>query len=261
MVGGLDAACGTLGAGVVHAGQTQEQGGQAGGMSICMDRVKADKRLILGNHVVPKLWLLQGGTVAGGGAVKWFCEQFGDSFSSEKPLKEMDRQAEQIAAGSEGVLFLPYLNGERSPIWDPNAKSVYYGLSFSKTKAHLARATMEGVAFSLRDNLEAAFSCGAKTNRLYAMGGAANSALWTQIKADVTGLPISVPGSDEATCLGAVILAGVGVSLYSSFSKAVEQLVSIKKEYLPNKENYEIYNQNFKKYKEIYESLKGVMAE
>ena len=216
VAGGLDAACGTLGVGVIYAGQTQEQGGQAGGMSICIEEYCADERLILSFHVVPGRWLLQGGTTGGGGTMRWFNEQLG----FEERLKEkktgipslalLDELAKRVAAGSEGVVFLPYMAGERSPIWDAKAKGVFFGLDYAKTRAHMARAVMEGVAYSLRHNLEAAKSAGAEVGVMRAMGGSANSHFWTQIKADVTGKPIEVPASDTASTLGAAILAGVG---------------------------------------------------
>ena len=261
VIGGVDAACGTLGAGVYKAGQTQEQGGQAGGMSICQDGPIGDKRLILGNHVIPGLWLLQGGTVGGGSAIKWFSEQFGDSFlkSEGNIFQAIDREAEEIPPASEGTIFLPYMNGERSPIWDVNAKGVYYGLSFSKTRAHLARATMEGVAFALRHNLDVAYSAGAKIDRLYTMGGSANSKLWTQIKSDVTKLPIVAMNSDNASTLGAVILAGIGTGIYKSYEEAVEMTLSVKREHQPV--YYPEYDRAYEKYLKIYKCLKGVMQE
>ncbi|NLB91412.1 MAG: carbohydrate kinase, partial [Clostridiales bacterium] len=145
VAGGLDAACGALGAGVIQAGQTQEQGGQAGGMSICLDQYVADKRLILGYHVVPGKWLLQGGTTGGGGALKWFRETCCPDISFE----QMSELADTVPAGSEGVVFLPYMAGERSPIWNPNACGVFYGLHYARTKAHFIRSVMEGVAYAL----------------------------------------------------------------------------------------------------------------
>ena len=154
VAGGLDAACGTLGAGVIDDGQTQEQGGQAGGMSICLSQYKSDPRLILSFHVVPNRWLLQGGTTGGGGVLRWFESQFGALEQSvaqrngTSPFQEMDLEAEKIPPGSDGLIFLPYLSGERSPIWNEHAKGVYYGLDFSKTRAHMIRASLEGVAYS-----------------------------------------------------------------------------------------------------------------
>ncbi|MDR3051202.1 MAG: carbohydrate kinase, partial [Oscillospiraceae bacterium] len=194
VAGGLDAACGALGAGVVRAGETQEQGGQAGGMSICMDTCVADRRLILGMHVAPGLWLLQGGSV-GGGVLRWLREQV----CPELSFAQMSDLAATVPPGSDGLVCLPYMAGERSPIWDPRAKGVFFGLDYTKTRAHLIRACMESVAYALRHNLEVAREAGAIPVTLRAMGGAANSRVWTQIKADITGKRIVVPASDTAT--------------------------------------------------------------
>ncbi len=267
VAGGLDAACGTLGAGVIHSGETQEQGGQAGGMSICIDSYKADKNLILGFHVIPDRWLLQGGTTGGGGVMRWLEQEFADYEREEgkrkgkSSLELFNELAEKVEAGSDGMVFLPYMAGERSPIWDSKAKGVYYGLDFSKTKGHFIRGAMEGVAFSLRHNLETAQKAGAKVDTLRAMGGSANSYLWTQIKADVTGKPITVPASDTASTLGAAILAGVGVGVYESFEEAVSLTVVNKRQHVPNKANHEIYQRNYEIYLKLYENLKEVMKQ
>ncbi|MBQ7564290.1 MAG: xylulokinase [Lachnospiraceae bacterium] len=256
VAGGLDAACGTLGAGVYKPGQTQEQGGQAGGMSICVDQALAHKKLILSPHVVPGQWLLQGGTVGGGGTLRWFKQEFGEGQSFD----ELTALAEKVPAGSEGVVFLPYMAGERSPIWDPDAKGVFYGLGFDKTKGHLVRAVLEGVAFSLEHNLRTAAETGVAVSSLNAMGGASNSVLWTQIKADVTGKTINVPTSDTATTLGAAILAGVGCGLYKDYDEAVGRTIRITRTQEPNPENREVYQRMMELYLTLYEKLKGTFS-
>ena len=257
VAGGLDAACGTLGAGVLHGGETQEQGGQAGGMSICTDSYRADPGLILSFHVVPDKWLLQGGTVGGGGVMRWL----GGELFADLSFRELDGKAGVVAPGSDGLVFLPYMAGERSPIWDVHAKGVYYGLDYAKTGGHIIRAGLEGVAFSLRHNLDVAESAGAKVESLRAMGGAANSLLWTQIKSDVTGKPIDVPSSDTATTLGAAMLAGVATGIYSSFDDAVGRTVKVTRSHLPNAENKAVYDKNYEVYLQLYQSLKTLMRE
>lgn len=264
VAGGLDAACGTLGAGVVDAGQTQEQGGQAGGMSLCMDKAIAHPKLILSYHVTPDKWLLQGGTV-GGGSLKWFREQLGffeehqAKLTGKRTFEIMDEEASIIPQGSEGLIFLPYMAGERSPLWDSNAKGVFFGLSYSKSRAHMIRAVMEGCAFALYHNINTAEQAGVTANILNAMGGAANSRLWTQIKADVTGKTIHVPASDTATTLGAAILAGIGAGLYKNFKDAVEHTVTVKRVHEPDKCAHDKYLNYYDIYLEIYEKLKDTM--
>ena len=253
--GGLDAACGTLGAGVVSPGQTQEQGGQAGGMSICIDQYAADPRLILGFHVVPGRWLLQGGTTGGGGALKWLRE----TMCPELSFAEMSALAETAEPGSGGVTFLPYMAGERSPIWDPKACGVFFGLNFGVTRAQMIRACMEGVAYSLRHNLETAAEAGARAGVLRAMGGSANSRIWTQIKADVTGCGIEVPGSDTATTLGAAMLAGVGTGVWQGFEEAARQTIRVNRIYEPDPAVKEIYDRGYETYRKLYGNLKDLM--
>lgn len=263
--GGLDAACGTLGAGVIHAGETQEQGGQAGGMSICMEQYQADPRLILGFHVIPGKWLLQGGTTGGGGVMRWFEREFADyerlmkEQTGVSSLDQLNEIAEKVDPGCDGLVFLPYMAGERSPIWDPHAKGVFYGLDFSKTKGHMVRACMEGVAFSLRHNLETAEKAGAEADILRAMGGSANSLLWTQIKSDITGKTMAVPASDTATTLGAALLAGVGTGFYKDYEEAVSQTVKVTRTHQPDLEKKAVYDKNYETYLELYRSLSGLM--
>lgn len=265
VAGGLDAACGTLGAGVINDGETQEQGGQAGGMSICMDGYRAHKKLILGYHVVPDRWLLQGGTVGGGGIMRWLESEFAAAEretatrNGTNSMYEMDCLAAKISAGADGLIFLPYMAGERSPVWDANAKGVFYGLDYAKTRAHMYRAGLESVAYSLRHNLETAVEAGANVKRLRAMGGAANSRLWTQIKCDVTGKPIDVPSSDTATTLGAAILAGVATGIYKSFDEAVAKTVRVTRTHEPGTQNSAAYDAAYSTYLAIYDGLKGLM--
>ena len=163
-----------------------------------------------------------------------------------------------MPAGSEGVLFLPYMAGERSPIWNPDAKGVFYGLSYDKTRGHMVRAVLEGVAFSLEHNLRTARETGAEAGVLNAMGGAANSLLWTQIKADVTGKTIQVPASDTATTLGAALLAGVGCGVYQDYEEAVRRTIKITRVQEPDKERHEIYKEAMERYLKLSEKMQEV---
>lgn len=197
--------------------------------------------------------------------MRWFEREFADyerqiaSREGRSSLMQLNDIGEKVSPASDGLVFLPYMAGERSPIWNPDAKGVFYGLDFSKTKGHMVRACMEGVAFSLRHNLEIAEESGAKVKVLRAMGGAANSILWTQIKADITGKPVAVPSSDTATTLGAAILAGVGVGFYESYEEAVALTVRETRSHEPNPENKEIYDKAYRQYRRLYDSLKDMM--
>lgn len=262
VAGGLDAACCTLGAGVIKEGQTQEQGGQAGGMSIVLDEAVIHPKLILGRHVVRNKFLLQGGTVGGGGTLNWFnnnlahYEKEKAKETGENSYQVMSQEAAEVKPGSDGLIFLPYMAGERSPIWDTNAKGVFFGLSYNKKRAHLIRSMMEGVAFSLQHNLKTAEEVDVYVNDLNSVGGAANSEVWTQIKSDVTNKKINVPYADHATTLGAAILAGIGTGIYKNYQDAVNKTVKIQRVHKPNNDNNLKYNKYYQIYLNIYQKLK-----
>lgn len=249
VAGGLDAACCTLGAGVLKVGQTQEQGGQAGGMSIVTETPSVHPNLILGYHVVPDLWLLQGGTTGGGGTLRWFHQEFKtQTLSNFESLSEAAKEAE---IGCGGITYLPYMKGERSPIWNTKAKGVFYGLSFESTQKDIIRSIMEGVAFSLMHNLNTALEVDVDIDGLISVGGSSNSEIWTQIKADVTNQVIEVPYSDHATALGAAILAGIGCGVYDTFSDAVEKTVKIRRVHQPNIKDHLEYKQHYDTYMKL----------
>lgn len=268
VAGGLDAACATLGAGVVSPGQTQEQGGQAGGMSICTDRALAHPKLILGSHVIPNRWLLQGGTVGGGASLKWFSEQLGAAggdnilkTAGEGVFARLSAEAEGSVPGANGLICLPYFAGERSPLWDEGAKAMYFGLKFSNTHADMVRATMEGAAFALRHNIETAKEAGAEITELRGTGGASNSRIWTQIKADITGIPMGIPDTDDATVRGAAMLAMKSKGLFENYDEAAQKLINITRHQEPQAENASLYGRLYEIYKKLYPATKTCMAE
>jgi len=265
VAGGLDAACATLGAGVYLRGQTQDQGGTAGGMSICVDEPLRHPDLILGFHVVPRMWLLQGGTVAGGASLNWFRDTFGVSpdLKSQNPdaddFELLSMEAAESEAGSGGVIFLPYLAGERSPLWDSAACGVFFGLSFTTKRCQIVRAVMEGAAFALRHNLETAATVGAEVTELYGVGGATRSEVWCQIKSDITGKPMHIPSISEGTTLGAAILAGKGVGVFREIADGVRLMVKRSRSHLPRAELKSIYDRLYGIYLKLYPALRESM--
>jgi len=257
IAGGLDAACSNLGAGVSESGQAQAQGGTAGGMSLCTETPIAHPKLILGNHVAKNRWLLQGGTVGGGGVIRWLKE----SILGEACYDEMSRLAEQSCAGAGGLIFLPYMSGERSPIWDRASQGVFFGLDYSKSKKDIIRAAMEGVAFSLLHNINTAFEVNVGADSFNLVGGIANSKVWMQILSDVTGKPFCTPSSDTGTNLGAAILAGIGIGVYRDEKEAIQRTVRIKDVYEPNVVRHEAYQVYYNTYRKIYDDLKDTMSD
>jgi xylulokinase len=264
VAGGLDAACGTLGAGVFQVGQTQEQGGQAGGMSICVADPVGDERLILSRHVVPGRWLLQGGTVAGSASLAWLTRVVGaaeqqSAVASGKGLyEEVSALAATVGPGSGGLVFLPYLSGERSPLWDADARGAFVGLTLGTDRGHLYRAVMEGVALALRHNIKVAAAAGARVAELLAIGGATRSPVWMQIKADVTGLPVVVSANDNATPLGAAMLAAIGTGA-GDVEELVSRWVHPSTRYQPDPVVAERYDRLYSVYAGLYPALSQSM--
>jgi xylulokinase len=262
VAGGVDCAAACLGAGLTWHGATQEQAGQAGGMTIVTDRPYKDLRLISGCHVIEGLWHLSGGTVSGG-VLGWFYDQvlaFGGAglplTGGQNPFELLSQEAETSPAGAGGLVFLPYMAGERTPIWDPLARGVFLGLSYEKKRADIIRALMEGAAFALRHNLEVAAQAGIRPSHLISVGGGAKSEIWCQIKADVTQLPLGVPSIDDGTVFGAAFLGGIGVGAYPNWREALGKMGEIRKWYEP-KANTSLYDELYELYLDSYIALKS----
>ena len=163
--------------------------------------------------------------------------------------------ASKIPEGSEGLIFLPYLTGERTPYPDPNAKGVFFGLSLRHTKAHMTRSVLEGVTFGLRDSLELIRGLGTRIDHVVASGGGAKSPFWRQLLADILGSRIVIVNSTEGAAYGAAILAGVGAGVYASVEEACDQLIRVTEE-SSTSERMSVYSEYYERYKALYPALK-----
>ncbi len=194
-----------------------------------------------------------GPTQSGGSSILWFAKNlFNISF------EEMILLAKQSPAGSNGLIFLPYISGERAPIWDSNAKGCFFGVKSSHTASDFARSVLEGVAFSIKNILESSMQ---SFDEMRLLGGGSKIPLWCQIRTDVLGVPVKIIDCDEACAQGSAILAGIGVGVYSSFSDATDKVCKISKRYSPNKETKRIYDKNYNVYKTLYKNTKDLMKE
>ncbi len=268
IAGGLDAAVGALGAGVVRYGQTVDQGGQAGGMLMSVDRVIVEPLLIFGHHVLPGQYLLQSGTV-GGGSLGWFREVLGQvevdaaRLIGASAYDLMSAEVERTPAGAHGLIFLPYMAGERTPLWDSNARGVFFGLSYKTSRGDLLRAMMEGCAFAVYHGLRVAEAHGGTVSEWLGDGGAARSAVWCQIKADITGKPFVVArqadGSEGGHTLGlfAMTAQAAGLVTIEELPSFVEQMLPNRRVYEPSPERHSMYQELF----EIYLQLSGQLKE
>jgi xylulokinase len=199
---------------------------------------------------------MTGVTLAAGQSLKWFRENFGDGCSYDSLISE----AQNIPSGSDGAVWLPYLMGERTPHMDSNARAAFIGLTASHTKAHLTRAVMEGVAFSLREAIDIFRELGAAVDAIKLGGGGARSALWRQIQADVYGQTVETIKADEGAAFGAAILAGVGVSAWDSVDAACEQAIEIDERIEPDAASCAQLEKNYEAYKMLYTALKPTIS-
>jgi xylulokinase len=257
-----DGTAASVEAGLVQPGDAVEMTGQSTVLLICNDKPYLGEELIPLGHAIPGRHLVVGALVASGGALRWFRDQLGDSERAEAKRSGKDafdlltEQAATSPAGSNRLIFLPYLFGERSPIWDSHARGVFFGLTLATRKADLVRAILEGAAYGLRHNVETAAQAGFALRSLACVGGGARSALWNQIKADVLGRPVHVPRTAVGAPLGDVIVAAAGVGLYASVEEAVAQMVERGTEFLPHAAAAATYDALYALYLGLYPALK-----
>jgi len=215
--------------------------------------------------VISGLWILEGGQVSTGSIVKWFVDQFAYREQLEASERDstayeiLDEKASAIPPGSEGLVLLDYWQGNRSPLRDPLARGVVWGLSLKHSRAHVFRAIYEGTAYGTRHILEDLGNAGFQCTEMYACGGGTKSELWMQIHADVCQLPILIPEVQEAMTLGSAICAAVGSGHYPSLAEAADQMVRVETRVEPNPSMKEVYDFYFQKYVASYPGLKELM--
>jgi xylulokinase len=255
VAGGADNACGAVGSGIIQEGRVMISIGSSGVVLAQTNNPKADQegRIHLFNHACPDSWYMMGVTLSAGISYEWLQKKL---FNNRLDYAKLDQLAEEIEPGSEGLIFLPYLYGERTPHNDANARGVYFGISGKHDQRHFTRSVLEGVAFALKDSLELIKDKGVKIKEIRAIGGGAKSRIWQQILADILGKEINLLNVEEGPAFGAALIAGVGVGVYDSFAEAVNRIIKVKKTIVPGIQNNEIYNQCYQLYKKLYYSLK-----
>jgi len=236
--------------------------GTTGRVVLTIDTPHFDGRFVNQCHAVPRAWICTGATNNAGGSLKWFVTNFGQAEKAVaertgiSPFELMDAAAACSSIGSNGVIYLPYLSGERSPIWNSHARGVFFGLSDHSTYGDIVRSVLEGVAFSFRDNL-AAMESATQTaaSDLFLGGGGSRSRLWTQILADVLNRTIIVPKVAETETLGGIILAGCKIGIWSTIHEAVNCLVVPDYEVFPREHAVAVYQNQFELFKSLYEAV------
>ncbi|MCS6906655.1 MAG: xylulokinase [Anaerolineales bacterium] len=218
-------------------------------------------------HAHPDYWLLENPGFVSGGNYRWFRDHFGQAEielarqQGSEAYALLDRLAEEVPPGSEGLILLPCLMGSVTPTWNAATRGVFLGFSLAHTRAHFARAVLEGSAYGLRDIVDRMKEIGLAVEEIRAVGGGARSPLWRQIKADVTGVPVSLPQTVETTALGAAILALHGAGLTGTIEEACDLCVKVVETRYPQAENATVYEQRYRTYRAAYFALLPVFEE
>lgn len=256
--GGGDQAAGAVGCGVVETGIVSSTIGTSGVVFAYSDTPATDPKLRIHTfcHAVPGKWHVMGVQLSSGGSLRWLR----DTFFAGANYDEMTAEAEDIPPGSEGLVFLPYLTGERTPYPDPYARGTFFGITLRHTRPHFTRAVLEGVTFGLRDTFEIFREIGVPVAQVRASGGGAKSQLWRQINADITGYEHVTLGVDEGPALGAALLAAVGTGAYATVADACHAAIRVAGSTPAKPEAVTAYNRFYPIYRALYPALKDQFA-
>lgn len=263
VVGGGDQQCGAVGIGVVKPGRVKATVGTGTFILAFENQPCFDpkRRLLSSCHAVPGKWVVEASIFTSGIVYRWFRDQFGQE---EKYLGQilqtdayelLNEEASQSSPGAKGILLLPHFVGAGAPYWNPDARGVLIGLALGHTRADVIRAIMEGASFEVRRNLEVMQSLGIPINELRLTGGATRSSIWNQIQADINQLVVQRSQVEEATALGAAILAAVGSGIFKNVETAAEHMVAIGDTYTPSELNKRLYDRLFNIQSDTYVAL------
>jgi len=263
VTGGMDQACGSVGSGNITPGRVTETTGAS--LNICATTTRPvfdpEYRMPCQVHAVQDAYILLPWCQTAGMTLKWFRDAFCEielSNAARRGKDSYDLMTAQVATvppGSDGLIMLPHLAGSMCPKSNPRAQGVFFGVTLGTTKGHFIRAIMESIAFMLRENLDAMAELGIVSDSIISLGGASRSRLWTQIKADVLGKPVTILADPETACLGAAILAGKATGVFASIEEACASMVSAKRTVRPNPARREVYDRNYETYRKLYASV------
>jgi xylulokinase len=263
VAGAGDQAAGAAGMGIAMPGAVSVTIGTSGVVFAATDAPALDRqgRLHTFCHAIPGRWHVMGVTQAAGLSLRWFRDQFGASNNDRRdPYERLTEEAATAPPGCNGLLWTPYLMGERTPHLDPCARGALVGLTASHTRADVIRAILEGVAFSLRDTFSILGEMNIPVKNVRLGGGGARSALWRQIQADVYGCEVEIVDAEEGAAYGAALLAGVGAGIWASVDAACIAVVRVAKKIRPNEDAVITLNKNYAAYRRIYAATRDIFS-
>ena len=261
VAGAGDQAAGATGMGIVATGTVSATIGTSGVVFAATDRPALDPRGRMHTfcHAIPGRWHVMGVTQAAGLSLRWFRDNFAvDSSGARESYDRLTAEAAKIPAGSDGLLWTPYLMGERTPHLDSSARGALVGLTASHTRAHVVRAILEGVAFSLRDTFTLFQEMDVPVTNIRLGGGGARSPLWRQIQADIYGRAVEIVEAEEGAAYGAAILAGVGAGMWSSVDAACHAAVRVASRVNPQPASVATLNASYSAFRRIYPATREI---
>ena len=251
--GSVDGCSAALEAGVIDPGVVAEMTGTSTVLLMPTDGNNFNDAFVAIEHAIVGRQLRLGAMVASGASVAWLQQSI---LKGEQSVEQLSKDAQDVAPGSEGLLFSPYMMGERSPIWHTNARGVFFGLSLTTTPAMMFRAVLEGTAFALAHNVEIGKASGIKIDEIRSIGGGSKSGLWNQIKADVLGMPIAVLEDSVGAAVGDAYLAGMGAGLFKDIRQTLKTNVKIETRFVPDQKVHSYYQERYARFRSLYESIK-----
>jgi xylulokinase len=262
IAGGGDNAAAAVGTGVIQRGMVSSSIGTSGVIFAHADTIALDPhgRLHSFCHAVPATYHLMAVTLSAGGSLQWLRNTLRDLGSPNLSYDNLTSLASTVPVGAEGLLFLPYLSGERTPHLDPLASGAFVGLTTRHTAAHMARAVMEGVVYSLRDGLEIMRDLGLPVGEIRATGGGAKNSLWRRLQADIYGAPVATLAAEEGPAYGAALLAGVGAGVFADVAAAVSRCVTVAGVTQPDPQAQAQHTVLYETYRGLYAQLRESMA-
>ena len=261
VAGGGDQAAGAVGMGIVRAGTVSATIGTSGVVFAASDKPALDPqgRVHTFCHAVPGRWHVMGVTQGAGLSLRWFRDQFGAGVEDGRdPYDKLSEEAAHAPPGSDGLLWAPYLMGERTPHLDPHARAALVGLTASHTRAHVVRAILEGVAFSLRDTFEIFTEMKVPVEEVRLGGGGARSKVWRQIQADIYGREVKTVEAEEGAAYGAALLAGVAAGAWPSVDAAGDAVVRIASSIGPDAASVNLLDRQYQKFRKIYPAMRKI---
>jgi len=261
VAGAGDQAAGAVGMGITRPGTVSATIGTSGVVFAATGHPALDPkgRLHTFCHAIPGRWHVMGVTQAAGLSLRWLRDLFsGDAGSEPLSYGRMTEEAALAPPGADGALWAPYLMGERAPHMDPNVRAGLVGLAASHTRAHVIRAVMEGVAFSLRDSLTIFSELNVPVEKIRVGGGGARSPLWRQIQADVYGRPVEIIAAEEGAAFGAAILAGVGTGIWPGVDEACDQAIRATENIACRPHVAKLMNERYRDYQRLYPALRSL---